>query len=440
MQVFHTMIILMVVVFFSSGYEKGQFWKRKCGDGKCQRMERVRNNCPEDCNSDYRNDDVSLYDLNKKSQDSTLASPGSGIEFSFRVLKTPHAIHSSWSPDGTQLVLEQVEADLFYDLKIINLEGMTLKHLTRGKKGINQRNNGWPEWHPDGTYIVFQSEEPKHYAMDDKWLTHPGNGFFMNLWATTTDGDKFWKLTNIKHKIKLRDGKVAQSIVSPDFNHDGTKLMWTERYADGGKFARWGFWEIKMADFVVNNGVPSLQKIRTIIRAEDICDDCNYIVNMGFSPDGKKILVAGNLDGQHEYGMDNYIFDLETKKFVNIQNTPKYWEEGACWSHDGKYVVYPTNIDSPYKIDFDNPEGVRQLKTREWWIVDVSDGTPKDHKRLTSFNVAGSREYKNYGRGKLVIVAECSFSPDDSKLSGIVGKGALADGYNTLSVGLIEFK
>ena len=33
-----------------------------------------------------------------------------------------------------------------------------------------------------------------------------------------------------------------------------------------------------------------------------------------------------------------------------------------------------------------------------------------------------------------------AFSPDDSKLSGIVGKGALSDGYNTLAVGLIEFQ
>ena len=265
-------------------------------------------------------------------------------------------------------------------------------------------------------------------------------GFFMNLWATTVDGDKFWKLTNIAHKKTLLDGKVAQSIVAPHFSHDGKTLMWTERYADGGKFAGWGFWEVKMADFVVRDGVPSLKNERSVIRAEDVCDDCNYIVSNGFSPDGKKILIAGNLDGQHEFGMDNYIYDLETKKLVNLQNTPQFLEEGACWSHDGKYVVYPTNIDSPYKIDFDNNDWVRQIKTREWWIVDVSDGTPKNHRQLTSFNVPGSQEYKDYGQGKLVIAAECSFSPDDSKLSGIVGKGALADGYNTLSVGIIEFK
>jgi len=93
---------------------------------------------------------------------------------------------------------------------------------------------------------------------------------------------------------------------------------------------------------------------------------------------------------------------------------------------------------SPYF--FDKGDGVRQIKTREWWIVDVSDGTPKNHRRLTSFNVPGSQEYRDYGQGELIITAECSFSPDDSKISGIVGKRALDGSSNTLSVGLIEFK
>ncbi len=50
-----------------------------------------------------------------------------------------------------------------------------------------------------------------------------------------------------------------------------------------------------------------------VIRAEDICGNCNYVNTMGFSPDDNKLLLAGNLDGQHVFGMGHIFITLKQK-------------------------------------------------------------------------------------------------------------------------------
>ena len=59
---------------------------------------------------------------------------------------------------------------------------------------------------------------------------------------------------------------------------------------------------------------------------------------MGELPGGKWIL-AGNLSGQHEYGMDQYRYDPQTGALVSLQNTPLFWEGDASISPE--YLGYP---------------------------------------------------------------------------------------------------
>ena len=348
------------------------------------------------------------------------------------------AAHSEWSSSGDLIVFDKEGADEYHDLYIMQEDGEITQSLTAENPKINQRHNGWPAWHPDDEYIVFQSEEAEHYGVESKWMGFPGLGFFSNLWATTPEANQFWKLTDIEIKQTAFDEIPIKGIISSNFSHDGKKLMWTERYASGG-YLEWGKWQIKMADFVIDADSPRLENVETILRAEDVCEKCNYVVGMAFSPDDKTLLISGNLDGQHVYGMDQYSYDLETGEFTNLQNTPYFWEEGGCWSPDGQKIIFPTNFHSAYKLDFTNPGWPTQPRTREYWIMDA-DGSNK--RPLTHFNIPGSTEYLEIGQGQRMIAAECAFHPDGKKIFGIIGIDERDDDQAQIqiNIGSIEFK
>jgi len=397
------------IVFISGCVNQGSGVAPVCENGICEAGEST-DTCPRDC-----------------------------FVKEIRILQE-NAAHGEWSPSGDMIVFDKENADEYFDIYIMLPDGTITKSITENNPKINQRHNGWPAWDPSGNYIVFQSEEETHYMSDQKWLGYPGLGFFSNLWATTPDANQFWKLTDIKIKKTATDGIPIMGIVNPIFSHDGKKLMWTERYDEGG-YLNWGKWQVKMADFAVKDGQPRLEPGggQAILRAEDVCEKCNYVVAMAFSPDDKKLLIAGNLDGQHVYGMDQYLYDLSSENLANLQNTSINWEEGACWSPDGKKIIYPPDKGSPYKLNFNDPNWPVQPRTREYWIMNA-DGTNK--RQLTYFNTPGSPEYVGIGKGRRVIVAECSFSPDGKKMVGIVGidqkTGKKSDFQ--VNVGLFEFE
>lgn len=72
---------------------------------------------------------------------------------------------------------------------------------------------------------------------------------------------------------------------------------------------------IKGADFVVQDGVPRLENEKIVFKPTE----GNYVTDVGWL-DKQALLIAGNLNGQHEYGMDQYAFDLQTGRLVNLQN------------------------------------------------------------------------------------------------------------------------
>ena len=253
--------------------------------------------------------------------------------------------------------------------------------------------------------------------MDNLWYSHPGLGFFHNLYAISIDGQQIWKLTDIPIKQNLHDGIPVYASINPVFNKNGSKLMWTERYSGEGGDYDWGNWRIKMADFIVGTDSPSLQNIEIVLDPYSFCgnSNCQYANGMAFIDD-TTILVTGDLSEQHVYGMDQYTYNFQTKVLKNLLNTPLYWEEGSCYS-DGK-IVYMTNQGSDYSLDFDNPDWASQPRTREYWIMNV-DGSNK--KQLTYFNTPGSPEHIEFSKGRRTIVAECEFSPDGRNMLGVIG-------------------
>jgi Tol biopolymer transport system component len=313
----------------------------------------------------------------------------------------------AWSPDGKFIAFDRRNPDGYFALYIMTLDGNVVKSLTKDVFPIPQRHSGNPAWHPSGKYIVFEAEEEKHYDVIDKWPGNPGLGVYANFWAVTPDGKHYWKLTNTPAKLTLDDGLAFTGILNPHFTPDGTQMYWSERYAEGGK---WGKWRIKMADLIDSANGPHLSNEHVIFQPPD--GTGNYVTAMGLTGDSAKVLVAGNLDHQDEFGTDLYMLDLASGQFSNLTKTPDVWEEDSAIMPDGQHIIYMSNAGSP--LNPADPRWFLQRFTREYWIMGM-DGT--NQHQLTCFNVPGSPEFIPQG----AIVGAISFSPDGHRFAGVVG-------------------
>jgi Tol biopolymer transport system component len=334
-----------------------------------------------------------------------------------------------FSPDGTRIVFDRLNTDRYYDVYTSRADGSDVRPITDGKSGIGQRNNGNAMYHPDGKFIVFVSEEMDHIGNTMRRLGDPGIGLFSNFYATTPDGTQFWQLTDIPIKRNLRDRNTPSvGSVNPVFSHDGSRFVWTERYAEGGN-NNWGRWRIKIADFRVVDGRPELRNERVLFTPER----GNYATAMEFL-DERRLVMAGNLEGQHEYGMDQYVLDIESGRTTNLTNTPEVWEEDSTVSPNGR-IVYMTNTNSRYKFDKGRADWFTQPVEREYYIMNA-DGSGKE--RLTYFNDPQAPEHLD----NRVLVAAVDISPDGRYMTGIVGvdhgKGNRRENV-VLKVGMFEF-
>ncbi len=349
---------------------------------------------------------------------------------SMQLIQTSGA-RPKWSPLGDRFVFDRRSTtDGYYDLFISDRNGQIVASLTSGRP-ITQRHNGNGiyRWNADG--IVFISEVPEHYndwgsAYGQVPFTEPGVGLFNNLWAT--DGWNFWQLTNIPIKMASDDGIAPFATVNPHFAPGNSMLVWTERYSDGGT-NNWGLWRLKAADYAVGPNGPAISNERVLFTPSV----GTYVTAMAFL--GRRyLLVAGNLDGQQEYGMDLYILSLDTGTILrNLTNTPTFWEEGSCVAPSGR-IVYMTNADSRYTLDL-TKTWVGQPIERDYWMMNP-DGLNKE--RLTYFNDPTAPEYQGW-RSVTVV---CDISPDGKTMAATVGRdyGDDTAAWVWWQIWLIEFK
>lgn len=345
-----------------------------------------------------------------------------------RVLQQSGA-RPSFSYDGKEIVFDQQNNDDgYFDVYIMDTHGKILHSVTDNNPGINQRNNGNAVFSHDGKYIVFMSEEQNHYGSQVQYLGNPGLGYFCNLWAATPDGSHFWKLTDIPLKKGPLDPTPIMGTLNPHFSPDGSKLVWSERYDNGGQF-NWGKWRIEMGDWSETANGPTLTNVTTVFTPTT----GNYVTAMGFV-NPTTLVLSGNLSGQPEYGMDQYTYDLHTKTLVDLQNSPNVWEEDASVTPHG-HIVYMTNYEAKDKLNFNSADWTHQPREREWWIM----GFKGKHKtRLTYFNDSKAPEYLHHR----IIVASSDISSDGRYLVGTLGVdfGSQTRANVDLKVVLIQFK
>ena len=309
-----------------------------------------------------------------------------------------------WSHKNNLIVSARKGKDGYYDIFVMNPDGTNERCLTHAKPGCPQKHNGNPAWHPSGDYVVFTAEKKdspstaraKEYAV-------PGTGFNCDLWLMTSDGEKFYQLTNLPMK------RPATAVIHPQFSHDGRKLLWAERVEYGKSFG--GGWVLKIGDLVIDSQGPHLENMRTYQPAERRC----FYESHAFSNDDRKILFSGNLKPrQSPVGLDLYELDLEANRLKRLTESANDWDEHAHYSPNGTKIAWMSSTG--FDIEWDDISGhnwQRYLKT-ELWIMDA-DGLNKQ--RLTYFNTPGHAEYMG---GARCVVSDSAWSPDGKSIVALL--------------------
>ena len=265
-----------------------------------------------------------------------------------------------------------------------------------------QKHNGNPAWHPSGDYIIYTAEREDTPAEMDKYAI-PGSGLHNDLWLSTADGNRFYRLTDYSGINPVR------AVIHPQFSHDGNRIFWAEKINYGNSFN--GGWVLKIADFVIGDEKPELKNIMTLRPGEK---ESAFYESHAFSIDNEKILFCGNLKAeQTPYGMDIYEYNLKTDKLIRLTTTDNDWDEHAHYSPDGKKIAWM--CQTGYDVNWNTTPMYKHFDylRSELWIMN-SDGSNKQ--RLTYFNEEEHRRYVGNNILK-TIVSDSAWSPDGKSIA-----------------------
>ncbi len=345
------------------------------------------------------------------------------------ILEKP-GVRPRFNPDGTKIIYDKRGgANDYYNLWLRTVATGAQTSLTDGVTplvGLHgdstnppglpmtylERNNGNARWHPTDPIIVFSSEGTTHYGAPhpESVTGDPGIGLFANLIAVNplaAPPRTFTQLTYVWIKQVLWDNVPVFANVNAFFNPAGTQLVWTQRYGDLAG-STWGLWRIVTADWNYGGGTPWLSNERVLYTPPA----GNYVTAMEYL-DETHLLVAGNLDGQSEVFMNQYVLDLSFNGLAQrITHGPLAWEEGSAIAPNG-YVIYQSSKDSKITVS-PTASTFGQKVTREYYVTKL-DGSPDE--RLTYFNDPDAPEYL----GLPVHVANLNISRDGRFIVGTLG-------------------
>lgn len=328
-----------------------------------------------------------------------------------------------WSPDGSLIAFIREGTNpndphgIDYQIYTMKPDGSDVKCLTCNKAALsNTRWRGQPYWHPSGEYIVFTAETAEYPRKGIGTSTRPGLGRNHNVWIMTSDGSKFWQIT---------DYPDNWGVIRPSFSHEGKTLYWNEEFSMekypegkpgdlklqgdpsetiGHPGSYWGeanriyrkgeeaaAWRIKLADISFENGKPEISNIRHV----DPPEGFTLIEGTGFMPNDDGFVYSyANLAENRGRGFwgDIYISDLNGVFLKRLTETPFAHDENPEFSPDGKKIIWNTAAGDPGDGE-------------ELWIMNA-DGSNKV--RLTYFTDPNHSEYDLIARQ----ITEITWSPD----------------------------
>jgi len=279
----------------------------------------------------------------------------------------------AWSQDGEWIYFDRLEADGFWDVYRVHPDGSGETCLTCDAPELPNKNQGQPEAHPGGRYLLFQVEKAEHAGKEGQWVTNPGGGIFNDLWVLDLETGDFYQLTDVRSAIP------ASGSLHAHFNHDGTKLLWGDYEGPGGRFADW---QLAVADFVTTP-TPHLENHQYYNPGPQP----TWMETHGWGPDGSWIyFTCTPVAGMHDNDMDICRMDFDNPTDVTrltftsgLNGEPGEWDEHAHLSPAGD--VFSWMSSAPYGTEAGEDYG-RWLRT-ELWLMNADGSSPQ---RITSFN------------------------------------------------------
>jgi Tol biopolymer transport system component len=316
-----------------------------------------------------------------------------------------------WSKANDLIAFNAKGSDGLYHIYTVKPDGSRRQQLGVGSPSFPQRTTGTPVWSPSGQFIAFVAEKSTHPG--NSVGAAPGWGSYSDLWVTTADGSRAWKLTDVPAD---RD----HGTIIPEFSPDGRLVEWTERTAAGkvlnpDRFA--GYWVIKVADFnVAPDGTPSVSDSRTVSPPGDAFNESG-----GFSADSSSLVFTSDFETHNFWTNQIYRRDLKTGATTRLTKGDSY-NEHPRYTPAGQ-VLWMTSADNP-------------ARGTDWWTMNA-DGS--NQQRLSSFNtdeqMSGAR---GFGAKQVyaTVVQTANWSPDNSYFYGDVETNLLNSDSVILRVSL----
>ncbi len=304
----------------------------------------------------------------------------------------PYGGRVDWRTTNNQIAYDMTDLSGYFNVYKTDTSGIPTINITN-KPNAPQKHKGNPTWHPSGDWIIFQAEIDTIPDLLDPVAT-PGIGAYNNLWATDSAGNQFWQLTFLPPTFP------ATGVLHPHFSNNGTKVVWAQMLDNSGPNNNWF---IKIADFVVTSGVPSLQNIQTLHPGTTFP---TLYETHGFSPGDSIITFSSTINNPRLYEWDVFTYNLNSSQLTNLTNSTD-WDEFASISPEGTKIVWATSKNITWDTAY-----IESLRM-EWWQMDVNG----DNKtQLTHFNTVGFPEYTP-GRN---TAADLSWGTTGNEFIGLV--------------------
>lgn len=328
-----------------------------------------------------------------------VARPGEGACAVASIRYFGLAGENDWSPDGNLLVFGRRDDKGIYQLYTARPDGSAEKCIscTEVPGGPTlDRHKGFPAWHPSGRYIVAQVEMARHVPL--KRLTEPGRGAWNNLWVVTPDGQRWFQLTDYP-------SLAPTGVLGPRFSHDGKRLFWAEKIGNATKEAPFGQWQLDIADFVEEGGVPRLQNVQSLRPGNGLFYEAH-----GFMADDHQVLFTADIGLSIPFGLDIFAYDLASGELRNLTTSSNQWDEHAVSSPRGQKIAFMSSRPYP---SFDparfSVTNLSILQTEEF----LMDPDGSNWQQITYFNQPGYPESTE----EHSVAAVASWSPDGASLA-----------------------
>lgn len=247
-----------------------------------------------------------------------------------KVTTLPHAFSQApgFMPDGRVVDSQDLKAGDGIQVYISNEDGSGRKCLSCGLKAPNQV----PVPRPQGDWILFHS-----WAGHSITVGAPGyGGIGSELYVMKPDGSSKTKLYGLDPKTGNGEGTDDYHAY---WSPDGKRLVWA--HFNGNFITDTGSarWDVRVADFVVQDGKPKLTNVRKVLP-----DNRHWYETQWWAPDGSGFLYTEGYETMTNTELFFCRLEADGCHTTRLTNNLA-WDEQAIFTPDTKDVIFMSSRD-----------------------------------------------------------------------------------------------